>query len=71
MLTRDDLLQIREIVRDEVQSETRPIKKQLSVVTRKVNRLQKDITFIVHDYSNAILGIRKRVERIEGHLDLP
>ena len=87
MLTRDDLEQIRGvfknemhvaiqeevrgIVREEIQYEIGPIKKNLAVVTHKVNRLQKDITLIVHDYSNAISGLRKRVERIEDHLDLP
>jgi hypothetical protein len=70
MLTRDDLQQIRVVVREEVTSETGPIKKQLSVVTRKVTRLQKEMTLIVHDYSNAISGVRKRVEKIEEHLDL-
>ncbi len=88
MLTRDDLNQIRGIVReevhDEVQNEVRGIIReevrkivkvevslQLKPVNRKLNRLQKDITFIVHDYSNAIMHVRKRVERIEEHLDLP
>ena len=70
MLTRDDLQQIRDVVREEVQSETGPIKKQLGIVNRKVNRIQKDIKSIVYDYSNAISGLRKRVKRIEEHLDL-
>jgi hypothetical protein len=49
--------EIRTTVREEIQRETSQIKKQL--------------TFIVKDYSSAILQLRKRVERIEDHLDLP
>ena len=79
MLTRDDLEQIREVVRDEVhhvvqtevkglireeiQKETSPVKKQLAIVNRKLNRLQKDITYIVKDCSNAISHLRKRIEK--------
>lgn len=68
MLTRDDLDQIRSIVREEVCEE---VSSQLKPVNRKLNRLQKDISFIVKDYSNAVSHLRKRVDRIEDHLDLP
>lgn len=70
MLRRDDLQQMRGVVREEVQEETGPIKKQLALINRKVDRLQKDITFIVNDYGNAVSYLRKRVERIEYHLDV-
>lgn len=70
MLRRDDLQQMRGFVREEVQEETGPIKKQLALINRKVDRLQKDITFIVNDYGNAVSYLRKRVERIEDHLDV-
>jgi hypothetical protein len=62
MLTRDDLEQIRGIVREEVRSEVSTqlkearseVSTQLRSVNRKLDRLQKDMTFIVKDYSNAI-----------------
>jgi uncharacterized FlaG/YvyC family protein len=80
MLTRDDLEQIRGVVKEEVRETIREevrgivreeVTLQVKPVNRKLNRIQKEITFVVHDYSNAISGLRKRVERIEDHLDLP
>jgi hypothetical protein len=68
MLARDDLQQVREVVREEVKDE---VSQQLKPVNRKLNRLQKDMKVIVYDYSNAISGLRTRVEKIEEHLDLP
>jgi len=74
MLTRDDLEQIRGIVREEVKEEVssqlKPVNHRLDQMDgklnrfdRKLNRLQKDMTFIVHDYSNAIAGLREKVEK--------
>ncbi len=72
MLTRDDLEQIRGVMREEVRSIVREeVSSQLKPVNRKLNRIQKDMTFIVKDYSNAVSHLRKRVDRIEDHLDLP
>ena len=63
MLTRDDLQQIRGVVKEEVAIQLKP-------VNRKLTRLQKDMTLIVKDYTNAIVHVRKRVEKIEDHLHL-
>jgi hypothetical protein len=74
MLTRDDLQQMREVVREEIKGEIsfqlKPVSQKLSRLDRKLNRLKKDIIFIVHDYGNAVSHLRKRADRIEDHLDL-
>ena len=73
MLTRDDLEQIRNVIREEtrviVKEEVKSeVSLQIKPVNRKLNRLQKDITWIMHDYTNAIVHVRKRVERLEKHV---
>jgi len=68
MLTRNDLDQIRGIIKEEVKDE---VSVQLKPINRKLNRIQKEITYLAKDYSNVIMHVRKRVKRIDDHLDLP
>ncbi len=79
MLDRDDLNKIRgivkeevrEIVREEVREVVREeVSVQLKPVNRKLNRLQKNMNFIVKDYNNAIVHVRRRVQGIEDHLGI-
>jgi len=52
--------EVRETVKEEVSVQLKP-------VNRKLNRIQKDIRWIMRDYTNAIVHVRKRVERLENH----
>lgn len=81
MLTKNDLDQIRGIVREEVKEEVstqlKPVNQRLDQADHRLNRvyrrlarLQKEMTLIVHDYTNAIVHVRKKGEKIEDHLNL-
>ena len=71
--------EVRAIVKEEVsvaiKEEVRPIireevSNQLKPVNRKLNRIQKDMKLMADDYTNAIVHVRKRMEKIEDHLNL-
>ena len=59
MLTKNDLFQIKKIVGEEIS----PVKKD-------VIKIRKDISIIVSAFDNEYLDLRKRLERIENHLNL-
>jgi predicted Zn-ribbon and HTH transcriptional regulator len=44
MLTKNDLQQIRSIVREEVKDE---VKQQLKPVSKKLNRVAKDLSYVI------------------------
>lgn len=93
MLTKTDLSQIRKIVREETETESRSLKEELQgevklarielqkdirELTSRVknieiliDKIQKDIKSIVNFFDKESLQLRKRVERIEEHLNLP
>lgn len=65
----------RKIVREEtskiVQSETRKIvKEELVPIKEDITHIRKDIKTIVNYFDREYLNLRKRVERIEDHLNL-
>ena len=93
MLTKTDFLQIRKIIREEVETESKSLQedlrgeiklarieiqkdirdlkgkiKDLEIATGKI---QKDIKKIVGFFDEEYLQIRKRVEHLEEHLNLP
>jgi len=78
MLTKQDLSQIQQVVHKEVQNETRkivqeelrPLKKDVSTLKEDVAEIRKDVKTIVRFFDREYLELRKRVERIENHLDL-
>jgi len=93
MLTKTDLLQIRKIIREEIEAESKPlqedlrgeiklsrieIQKDIRALKNKIkdleisnNKIQKDIKKIVGFFDEEYLQVRKRVERLENHLNLP
>ncbi|MEK7078623.1 MAG: hypothetical protein AAB929_01005 [Patescibacteria group bacterium] len=72
MLTRDDLQAIQQIVKVEVKKE---IKNGLSVglkpIYKELRKLRKDLNITITSFDNEIIDTRRRVDRIEDHLDLP
>lgn len=93
MLTKTDLSQIRKIIREEVETESKSlrediqgeiklarieIQKEVSALKDKVknleialSKIQKDIRKIVNFFDEEYLTLRRRVERLEEHLNLP
>ena len=72
MLNKTDLQHIQKIVKTEVQQETRRIvKEELNPVKKDITHIRRDIKTIVSFFDDEYLKLRKRVERIEDHLNLP
>ena len=75
MLTREDLAEIQKIVQEEtrtiVREETSSIKNDVATIKSDVSQIRKDVKTTVNFFDNEYLELRKRVERIEGHLNLP
>lgn len=93
MLTKTDFLQIRKIIREEVETESkslqedlqgeiklarieiqkdiRDLKSKIKDLEISSNKIQKDIKKIVGFFDEEYLQVRKRVERLEEHLNLP
>lgn len=86
MLTKQDLGQIqkvvqtetrtivqqetRKIVREVLQEELKPIKKDVSTLKEDVAQIRSDMKLIVRFFDREYITLRRRVERIETHLDL-
>jgi len=93
MLTKTDFLQIRKIIREEIEVESkslqedlqgeiklarieiqkdiRDLKSKIKDLEISSNKIQKDIKKIVGFFDEEYLQVRKRVERLEEHLNLP
>ena len=93
MLTKNDFLQIRKIVRGEIEAESkslqddllgeiklsrieiqkdiRELKSRIKNLEITTNKIQKDIKKFVGFVDEEYLQVRKRVERLESHLNLP
>ncbi|MFZ5365916.1 MAG: hypothetical protein ACOZBZ_01345 [Patescibacteria group bacterium] len=93
MLTKADLSQIRKIVREEIETESKSLQEELQgeiklsrmeiqkdvhLLANKVknlemiaNKIQKSIKSVVNFFDREYLRLRKQVERLEEHLNLP
>ncbi|HVF69929.1 MAG TPA: hypothetical protein VNA13_05185 [Xanthomonadales bacterium] len=72
MLTKNDIQQIREVVREEVKDEvSQQLKDQLKPLSRKLNRVQKDLSYVIGDYDERIVLAHKRIDRVEKHVGSP
>lgn len=67
MLTKNDLQQIRTIVKEEVE----PVKASVERVDKKLDKAQEDISVILSEVIQHNDNLQERVVRIEDHLDLP
>ncbi|OGG23635.1 hypothetical protein A3A79_00300 [Candidatus Gottesmanbacteria bacterium RIFCSPLOWO2_01_FULL_43_11b] len=80
MLTKNDLSQIQKIVQVEtkkiVQVETKKIvsnelQRELKPVKKDIKKIKSDISIIVKTYDRDFVHLRRRVNRVESHLQLP
>lgn len=70
MLTKDDLKEIRGVVREEIKAEIDPLKKDVKTLKSDVSAIRKDIKQIVTFFDHEYLELRERVEKIEDHLGI-
>ena len=71
MLSNDDLKKIGEVVDRRIEEKVGPIiEKQLRPVKEDISHIRKEIKVIVGFFDREYLDLRKRVERIEAHLNL-
>ena len=71
MLTKNDLQQIRGVVKEEVGVLDQKLSKKIDTVDQKLNKVQEDISEILTEIITGHDSLTKRVERIEDHLDFP
>lgn len=64
MLTKTDLKDIDLVVSKRIRQELNPVKKD-------VIQIRKDQKTIISFFDNEYLELRKRIERLEHHLNLP
>jgi len=64
MLTKDDLEAIQLIV-------NQSISKALVPVNKKLNKVCKNLDLVIRTFDKDIIETKRRVDRIEKHLDLP
>jgi hypothetical protein len=62
MLTKSDLKQIKEIVR--------PLEMDIKTVKVDAAQTRKDVKVLISYFDREYVELRKRIERIEEHLDL-
>ena len=81
MLTKNDLTRIGEVVDKKIENrlgvELKPIKedigllkKELRPIKEDISHIRKDMKTVINYFDREYLQLRKRVERIEAHLNL-
>jgi hypothetical protein len=64
MAANDELLgQIGKII----DAKLEPVNRQFKTVNKKLNRIQKDISFLIKTYDSHVIHLRGRIERLEEH----
>lgn len=63
MLTKNDLQQIREVVREEVKVELKPVKRKLNVV-------EKDLHYIIGKFDTRIVENQREIQKIKAHVGM-
>lgn len=71
MLTKNDLVQIQKIVQCEILWEVKPLKKDVKFLKADIRYIKDPINVMITTFDNEDTRLRKRMERIENHLDLP
>lgn len=66
-MTKQDLTQIKDVVREVVKDE---ITKELKPIHKKLNKLEKKIDTTINFFDHEVLSDRKRIDRIENHLGI-
>jgi len=71
MLTKNDLKQIKNVVKPLISEGITPLKSDIKTLKEDVSKIRRDVAVILDFFDTEYLNLRKRVERIEEHLNLP
>lgn len=71
MLTKNDLNQIRGVVKDEVTAQLDPVKKDIKVLKRDVSQIKRNQEVMLDSLDKEQMQQRKRIIRLEEHVGLP
>lgn len=71
MLTKNDFVQIQKIVQHEIRQEAKPLRKDVKLLKADIRYIKDTINEVITAFDNEDEELRKRVQRIENHLDLP
>jgi len=75
MLTQDDLKAIKKVVNEEVGNGLsiglKSIQKDIRSLKKDVRILRKDLNITITSFDREIIDTRRRINRIEDHLNLP
>lgn len=66
MLTKSDLKQIQNVVKIEIN----PLKRDTDTLKKDVSQTRKDVKTLISYFDREYLELRKRIEKIEDHLNL-
>lgn len=66
-LTKNDLIQIRTVVKDEIE----PLARDLKDVKTRVKKIEKNVDVMARLFDAEDVKLAKRVSKIEEHLGLP
>lgn len=71
MLTKNDLNQIRVVVKEEITDQIEPVKKDIKVLKHDVSHLKRDQKTMLDLLDKEQMQQRKRIIRLEEHAGLP
>lgn len=66
MLTKSDLKEIDNVISKRV----KPVGKDIKTLKTDISQIRKDVKTIINYFDREYLELRKRVERIEEHLNI-
>ncbi len=70
MLTKNDLNQIRKVVKEEIQPVEERLSREIRGVDKKLDRAQEDISEILTAIDQHQTLLEKRVEKLEEHVGI-
>lgn len=74
MLTKEDLQQIKNIVKgetDPLRDDIKELKTDMKVVKKDITKIRKDIDTVVSVFDRDYLELRQRIDRLEEYLKIP
>jgi len=67
MLTKEDIDQIRAVVKEEVQAETQPIKAEIQLMKQALTRVEQKLDREVTDLAEHIGEIMSKLDTVDDH----
>lgn len=70
MLDSNDLVKVRDLIREEVNTATSPLKKDIKSLKKSVSKIIKTLDVAIKFFDEDHVKLVRRVDRIENHLKL-